>query len=113
MVLREGEKVLVLTRRLFDGDVRRHFVGEVTAATEHLIRVEGYAFICDLNSGKYTKMPEKRSRIFSIVDSGIIVYVLAETANLEQVRYAVGANRRLIVTDGEAVNLDITEFKPD
>ena len=32
MVVEPGEKLFIVTRRLFEGDLRRHFVGEVKAA---------------------------------------------------------------------------------
>ena len=40
-----GEKVYVITRRTFEGDLRRQFVGEVQAVTDFAMRVQGYAFV--------------------------------------------------------------------
>ncbi len=37
MVLAQGEKVHVILRRNFEGDLRRHFVGEIIAASETFV----------------------------------------------------------------------------
>lgn len=47
MVIGKGEKVFIVTRRLFDGDLRRHFAGEVQEATDTVIRVRGFVFVYD------------------------------------------------------------------
>ena len=46
MVLQSGEKVHIVTRRMFDGDLRRHFAGEVKA-------VAGFRLSEALAWGKY------------------------------------------------------------
>ena len=46
----KGEKVFVITRRLFDEDLRRHFVGEVQEITNVAMRVQGYSFVFDDNN---------------------------------------------------------------
>jgi hypothetical protein len=55
MVLTEGEKVHVITRRLFDNDLRRHFVGEVKAVSDVAVRLEGYAFVLNIPATTDTK----------------------------------------------------------
>ena len=55
MVVEPGEKLFIVTRRLFEGDLRRHFVGEVKAATESTVRLEGYTFVFDAGIGKFVR----------------------------------------------------------
>lgn len=104
-----GERVHVVTRPLFEGDVRRHFVGECTKVTENTIRVEGYAFIYDTAKNGYERRPEKRTRVFSLSDGNLIITVLAGDVAVDSLKYA-RANERLVLTDGKSILLDINEF---
>jgi hypothetical protein len=55
MVIDKGEKVHIVTRRRFEGDLQRHFVGEVLEAQGAVVRIEGYAFIWDRTRNEFTK----------------------------------------------------------
>lgn len=111
MVIEVGEKVHVSTRRHFPGDIRRHFVGEVTAVDEDRVRLEGYSFIFDPNHDDYVKRAEKRIRLLSITEAAHVINVLPREANLDDVVYEVD-ERRLMVTDHKTFDLDINEFGP-
>lgn len=104
-----GEKVHVITRRLFDGDLQRHFVGECTKVTDNAIRVEGYAFIYDPTKSGYERRPEKRTRVFSLSDGNLIIVILPPDVAIDSLKYA-RANDRLVLTDGKSILLDINEF---
>jgi hypothetical protein len=78
MVLQTGEKLHVVTRRLFESDLKRHFAGEVVAISENLARLSGYAFIFDAWANMYVKRPERRERIIPLTDSGLILTVIPE-----------------------------------
>lgn len=108
-VIEIGEKVHVITRRIFKEDVRRHFAGTVTAVSEPLIRVEGYAFIFNPVTLDYALRPEFRIRVFGIGDSNEIINVIPQASILERMRYEL-MNGRLVVTDGISVALDINEY---
>ena len=41
MVIDKGEKIHIVTRRNFEGDLRRHFVGEVVEVQDAAVRIEG------------------------------------------------------------------------
>ena len=45
MVVEKGEKIHVMIRRKFETDLRRHFIGEITAVSGTLVRVEGYSYL--------------------------------------------------------------------
>jgi len=47
MIINKGEKLHVMRRRGFDGDLRRHFAGIVTESEDTTVRLQGYAFIYD------------------------------------------------------------------
>ena len=110
MILNQGEKVHIITRRLFDADLRRHFVGEVKALEDNVLRVEGYAFVFDESHSKFIKRPERRVRIISIADSGVIINVIPTEVNLNELMYRISDDRRLVLTDGRSFSLDINEF---
>jgi hypothetical protein len=110
MVLTPGEKVHAITRRLFEGDLRRHFAGEVQAVTESAARVEGYVFVFDPPSSQFIRRPELRVRIISLVDSGNILTVLPRDIELADLAYRMSEDKRLVVTDGRSFHLDINEF---
>jgi hypothetical protein len=110
MLLKPGEKVHIISRRLFEGDLRRHFVGEVREATDGAVRLEGYAFVHEADSNQYAMRPELRIRVFGLTDSGLIINVIASSVRLEDLSYQVSPEGRMIVTDGKSFSLDINEF---
>ena len=64
IILSAGDKVFIVTRRHFEGDTRRHFVGEVAACTENSVRVTGHAYIANGKNG-FDRKPEERTRILN------------------------------------------------
>ena len=112
MVLKMGEKVHIMTRRQFENDLRRHFIGEVLEFGEGVLRATGYTFVFDSELRKYVRRPEKRTRVFSLIDVGNIVNVLPISANVEATEYRESQDGHLIVTDGKNFSLDVSEFRP-
>ncbi len=109
MFLDPGEKVHVIERRLFEGDVRRHFVGEVRGADVMAMRVEGFVFVHDATSSTWVRGSVRRSRIIPIGSSGFVINVVPRDTHIDDVRYEE-VNGRLTVTDGASLHLDINEF---
>lgn len=109
MFLEPGDKVHVIERRLFEGDVRRHFVGEVTGADVMAMRVIGYVFVHDATSSGWIRGTELRTRIIPIGSSGYVINVLPDGTVVDDVRYEE-TEGRLTVTDGGSLRLDINEF---
>ncbi|WP_372806142.1 hypothetical protein [Pontiella sp.] len=110
MILKPGEKIHLMVRRNFDGDLRRHFVGEIIEATEMLARVEGYVYVLDTATNQYLRRADKRIRIVALTDANNIINVLPANANLDEVKYAVSADSRRIFTDGKTFCMDVNEF---
>jgi len=106
-----GEKIHIITRRLFPKDVNQHFAGEIQAVSADQIRVEGHVFVYNSGKNEYEKRPEKRIRIFFMSGAGHIVIILPKSANLESLHYA-NKNGRLVFTDEKGFSLDINEFVP-
>ncbi|MBE0541878.1 MAG: hypothetical protein IH623_10870 [Verrucomicrobia bacterium] len=108
-ILKPGEKVHVIHRRLFDKDVRRHFIGEIEDCEQGVARATGYVFVIDdLSNHLFVKRPDKRTKIFSLTDGTLIVNVVPPAVDLEKVRYELN-DRMLLVTD-DTWKMDIKEF---
>lgn len=43
MLLKQNEKLHIVERRLFNDDLRRHFIGEVVECSDSAVRVTGFA----------------------------------------------------------------------
>ena len=56
-MLKQGDKLLIVHRRLFEKDTPRFFVGEVQAYDDGLAKVKGYTFVKDVFSGSMQKKP--------------------------------------------------------
>jgi len=110
MVLNPGENVFIISRRLFEKDLRRHFVGEVQESTDTVVRIRGYAFVYDDNSQDFVKRDELRTRIISLTDARCIINLLPGDANLEDIRYQIDDRNQRIITDGKTFQLNVSEF---
>jgi hypothetical protein len=110
MVVEKGDKLHIMSRRLFDGDLRRHFAGEVEKIIGDLALVAGFAFIFNPNTNEYVRMPELRQRIIGLASSGLIINLLPSELRLEDLVYRVNKQNRLVLTDLEGFSLDINEF---
>ena len=101
-----------MVKRAFVGDLRRHFVGEIKEVGDNAIRVNGYAFIFDEGINEYSRKPEIRTQIISLIDARILINVIPSSTVIEEVTYRLSKDERLIITDGENFELDINEFGP-
>ena len=104
-----GDKLHVMTRRLFEQDIRRHFAGVVIAVAEDLCELEGYAFILRPMSNEFRRRPELRHRILSLAQADHIVNKIPREVEIKALEYRL-LDRRLCVTDGAGFTLDINEF---
>ncbi len=107
-IISVGENVIVITKRAFADDVRRHFIGTVRAYTDSLIRVEGHAWVAN-NIGHYERRSDLRTRVFSMSSGGEVVLLVPSSVDLGALRYQV-ITGRLIITDGARFSVEITEF---
>ncbi len=110
-LVEEGDKLHVITRRLFEDDVRRHFAGEVVNSVGDLVELRGYSFVYNPSHNSYRKLPEVRNRFFAVGDSGLVVNRIPKEVDVAAVEYRVMENR-LVLTDGSGFTLAINEFGP-
>ncbi len=110
MLLLKGEKIHVVHRRLFERDIRKHFIGEVEDYENGLVRVVGHVFVIeDPKENVFRKKPELRTRVISLNSGEVFVNILPPTVDLEKIRYE-GVGHDMRVTDGSGWHLDIKEF---
>ena len=113
MILKKGEKIHVVERRFFEGDARRHFVGEVLESNDTVLRASGYVFVCDRIKNEFVRKAELRERVISMVDARLVINIISPETQLDKVHYVTlteKVHNRLIVTDDSKFSLDVHEF---
>lgn len=108
-MLKQGEKLLIVHRRLFEKDTPRFFVGEVEAYEAGLAKVKGYTFVKDLFSGNMKKKSDLRMKIMSIISGTFIVYQLPVSVLLDSVQFDLDQNGALILKDEGGFAMDVGE----
>jgi hypothetical protein len=101
------EKIHVVERRMFESDLRRHFIGEIVRASDWAVLASGHAFIYDADRDRWVRSADRRTRVVSLIDSGLLIRVVPKDTVIEDVAYEF--RDRLVVTDGK-FHLDINEF---
>jgi len=105
----EGDRVLVIDRKLYKEDNMRLFVGVVEARDETMIRVHGYPF--HLNPYEISgseRHGELRVRIVSLI-AGDLIYVLSRDLDVTKLQLR-RSPKSLMLTDGEAMSMDLSEW---
>ena len=108
-VLAVGEKLHIMTRRLFADDVHPHFVGEISAVSGPLFKAQGYSFVFDSGTNSYVKHSKVRTRLFSLSDAGHIITLIPREVDLNLLEYRL-VSSRLTITDSRGFSLEINEF---
>lgn len=109
-VLEKGDVVHVITRRGFNEDHPRHFVGQVIECAECVARVRGFPFILDTTSRTFVRKKRERTRLVPLTDAGMIITVLPNDIRLDQLRYE-DVEGHLVLTDGRQLKLDFSEYR--
>jgi hypothetical protein len=113
MLVSQGEKFHVVMRRAYEGQVRRHFIGQADAVTDAVVRATGYVFIYEDIDAQYIKKETPRTTILDLAESGYIVNFIPQSVNIDDLRYEIVDQKFLVVTDGKGFILDINEFGPN
>lgn len=108
-ILIPGDKLHIMTRRLFAEDVRRHFAGEVINLADGLCEVRGYAYVFFSGTNEYQRRPTIRTRIISLTDAINTVNKLPADTDIPSLEYRM-VNDRLVVVDKSGFSLDVNEF---
>lgn len=111
MVLKTGEQLHIITRRQFEGDVRRHFIGKVTEASDSIARLEGKIYVLNSIKNEFVPINEKREKIIRIGESGFVINIIPPEVNIDELIYAYTEENKMVVTDNKEFSMDISEFK--
>ena len=109
-MLEKGEKVFVITRRLFDGDRIRQFVGEVIKSSDTAMKVRGYVFVHDDFTNEIVRREDVRTRIVSLIDAANIILVISKEVILENVQYEIDDMNQRVLTDKASFSMNLNEF---
>ena len=108
MVLKKGDKVLIVHRRLFEKDGTRFFVGTVEEYETGLARVTGFSFPRDMASGHIHKKDDPRTKIVAIGSGTVLVYLLIGDPQIDKLQF-VHSGSKLKLSDGSGFEMDLTE----
>lgn len=109
MILKPGEKVHVIHRRLYEKDNHRHFIGVVDVYDQGVARVTGHVYTVDQVKFAFVKRPEVRTRLVSVIAGDVLVNVIPNKVNLEKITYKQ-ERKAVRVTDGSEWHLDLSEY---
>lgn len=109
MLLRIGQKLLTVHRRLFEGDEPRFFTGVIDAYEAGIVKMSGCSWVREpMGRGMVSKCDE-RTKIFSIGSGTLIIYLLPDWLDLSKLALTTDEDGRLMLTDSADFNMDMTE----
>lgn len=106
-LLSRGDKVFIVERRLFEQDLKRHFVGEVEVCTDVGFRARGYPFFYHPTAQNYVRKSKPRTRVFPFYGN-LIINVLPRDCDVESVNY-VASDIGTTLTDRKSFELDVSD----
>ena len=109
MILTQGDKVLIVHRRLYRGDNSRYFVGIVDGYADGIAKVTGYTWLRDHDAGQFIAKKDRRTKIFSLQSGTLIVYQLPAKVDMAKLRFVDDEQLNCSLTDGEDLSIDVTE----
>ena len=110
IVLGAGDKVLVVHRRLFEGDEHRFFVGEVESCADAVAAVTGRTWVRDPRSAQIVAKQDERTKLIPLAAGTFITYRLPAATDVASVRIEQdGATGRVVLTDDRTLLMDLSE----
>jgi len=107
--LRDGDRLLVIDRKLFKDDNTRLFVGTIEEYDEVAVRVRGYPFhLSPYEISGAERHGEERVRIISI-SAGDLIFLLPRELDCSKVQLR-RTPKSLMLTDGDKLALDLSEW---
>jgi hypothetical protein len=107
--VRDGDRVLMVDRRLFREDNSRFFVGAVEEYDDGVLRIRGFSFHLNPYEVAGTERHgEERVRIASLA-SGDQFYLLPRELDISKVNLR-RSPKSLMLTDGGALTMDLSEW---
>jgi hypothetical protein len=111
MLLKQGDKIFIANRRLFEKDELRFFIGEVDGYEAGIVKVTGHSYFRDVIAGRVAEKAEERTKIFSLSSGTLLVYQLPQSISPEALKF-VSLSGRLVLTDGQNFTMNMSEHGP-
>jgi hypothetical protein len=108
--VRDGDRVLIIDKRLFRDDSTRLFVGVVEECDDHIVRARGFGYhVNPYEIAGTERRGEERVRIVSI-DAGDIFYLLPREQDIGKLQLK-RSPKAMSLTDGSFA-MDLSDFLP-
>ncbi len=108
-VVKVGEKLLIIEKRFFVDDVRRHFMGVITDVDASTLRIYGYVWVYNTRQARFNRRPEKRERLIVLGDR-LIINILPQAVDIKSLVYNTDDQQRMYITDNNGYTLELSEF---
>lgn len=109
MLLKKGNKVLVVHRRLFENDKSRFFLGEVEAYEHTIAKITGQTWIRDAHTTSFVNKEGANTKLIPLSSGALIVYVLPNGMKLSSLKFEATEGGATILTDGKKFVMDLSE----
>jgi hypothetical protein len=107
-MLKNGSKLLVCHRPLFAGDWPRLFVGEVSAYENGFIRLTGYSFTKDPDTGLFDRIADPRTKLVSLASGAFLVYELPFSVDIDSADIEERSGDRMMLIDRHGFEMDLS-----
>lgn len=108
-MLRAGDQLLLVHRRLFRDDTVRYFVGEVDEYDHGIVRLTGQSFVRNDYTGDFLSKKGRMSKIFSISSGTLITYLFPTRVDLNTLRFDHNSDGEVWLRDAGEFELNLTE----
>jgi hypothetical protein len=106
--IRDGDRIVLIDRRLFKDDNTRIFVGIVEEGDGTIVRARGFGFhVSPYDVAGQERRGEERVRVFSL-DSGDIVWLLPRELDITRLTLK-RSPKSMTLSDGQ-FSLDLSDF---
>lgn len=107
--VRDGDRILIVDRKLFHDDNIRFFVGEVEEYDDGIVRARGYPFhLSPYEVTAIERHGEERMRVLSL-SSAVVVYRLTRETDIEKLELR-RSPKSLQLTEDARVLVDLSEW---
>ena len=107
--IRDGDRIVLVDRKLFRDDNTRIFVAVVEEYDDSVVRARGYSFhLSPYEIAGTERHSDERVRVISLA-SGDVAYLLPREIDVSKLHIR-RSPKAMTLTDGEMFTLDLTEW---
>jgi hypothetical protein len=112
MILTQGDKIVVVHRRLFPDDEVLYFVAAVDEYEGGMIKATGHSFLWDQSNGVMVEKNKARTKIMAISSGLLLVHLLPGSVVFDALNFAV-IDGSLNLSDGARFAMNMAEHTHD